>query len=299
MSRAARSHGLVVALAGTGGDELFAGYSHFRTFRAWRNLGYMAHLLPRPIREELIDGLTPALPTRARKALGLLASGGEPRAVYALLREMFSPVQRRELLGRRAEERRSCDDDPPPRQEWLNRADAGQVLTGLELEGYLRDTQLRDIDAMSMGHSMEVRGPLLDHRLVELMMRIPGRERLPRRGVNKPLLVAASGLPETLLRGPKHGFVLPWERWLRGPLRSFAADILEQPSAHESAGSGSIGYRGDLAAVPSRWSRLRPCPQLGRFGSLVPSPRATWSAGRGHEPLGSHRDDRVVHTGGP
>ncbi len=46
--------------------------------------------------------------------------------------------------------------------------DTGNLVTRLELEGYLRDTQLRDIDAMSMAHSLEVRAPLLDHRLAEL-----------------------------------------------------------------------------------------------------------------------------------
>jgi len=270
VTRAARNQGLVVALAGTGGDELFAGYYHFRRFPAWLRLGRAARFLPRPLRNALLDGLTPALPTRARKALGLLASGGEPAAVYGLIREMFSPAQRRKLLRNPIEASVVGTAGVSSWRVTARGMQPGQALSSLELGGYLRDTQLRDIDAMSMGHSLEVRGPLLDHRLVSLMMAIPDSERRPSRGTNKPLLVRTSGLPESLFRGPKRGFVLPWDPWLRGPLRDFVANSLDCAGVRESSVldraataatwrsflRGGLGYSRILSLVAlSRWCR--------------------------------------------
>jgi asparagine synthase (glutamine-hydrolysing) len=269
VSRAARKHGLVVALAGTGGDELFAGYTHFRHFPAWLALGQAACLLPKRAREALYDGLLPWLPTRARKGLGLLGSGGDPARVYALIREMFSPVQSRELLAPRvrslaAPEHRLAGGRP------VTRPDSGNHVSRLELEGYLRDTQLRDIDAMSMAHSLEVRAPLLDHRLAEFVLDIPSHHKRPRGGLNKPLLAGASGLPPELLRGPKRGFVLPWESWLRGPLRAFAASVLDGPNLAEgpvlaptatraiwrSFARGAVGHSRVIGLVAlDRWCR--------------------------------------------
>jgi asparagine synthase (glutamine-hydrolysing) len=113
--------------------------------------------------------------------------------------------------------------------------DEGSVLSRLELQGYLRDTQLRDVDTMSMAHSLEVRAPFLDHRLTELSLRIPTQAKLSEAGLTKPLLVRASGLPPNLLRGKKRGFVLPWRPWLRGPLAGLVATELAGPAQDAGA----------------------------------------------------------------
>jgi asparagine synthase (glutamine-hydrolysing) len=96
----------------------------------------------------------------------------------------------------------------------------------LELSNYLRNTLLRDADAMSMAHSLEVRVPLLDHLLVERAMRTPGALKLARGG-NKPLLTAAvAGLPDAAVRRRKMGFSLPYDAWFRGPLRPWMEGLL-------------------------------------------------------------------------
>src|SRR5262249_35536279 len=98
-----------------------------------------------------------------------------------------------------------------------------------ELSNYLRDTLLRDTDAMSMAHPIEVRVPFLDHVLVERMMRVPGALKLASRasGENKPLLTAAvPGLPAAAVHRRKMGFMLPFDAWFRGPLRPWIEEML-------------------------------------------------------------------------
>ena len=79
---------------------------------------------------------------------------------------------------------------------------------------------------MGMAHALEIREPLLDHRLVELAMTLPGTMKLAP-GLNKPLLARAiPELPQAASSRPKMGFTLPLEAWLRGPLRKWAEERL-------------------------------------------------------------------------
>ena len=99
-------------------------------------------------------------------------------------------------------------------------ADVLDRVGALCLNGYTRNQLLRDIDAVSMSHSLEVRVPLLDTPLVEFVSSLPDGAR-HRPGAQKALLVEslAGLLPEEILGQRKRTFTLPWEEWLRGPLR--------------------------------------------------------------------------------
>lgn len=231
IARAARSRGLVVALSGTGGDELFAGYPHFALAERLALVGRLGRMLPTPLRGALAGRLPSRLPTRLRKGLALLATGGGHEALYGLIREMFSPAQVEDLIAP------SLRRPGPEHQPRLTSASLvgeatrpGCELARLELTEYLVDTQLRDIDVMSMAHALEVRSPLLDHRLVELLVNVPSLEKNPAGPVNKLVLLQAAGLSPDAFRGAKRGFLLPWEEWLRGPLAPWVRRHLE-PSA--------------------------------------------------------------------
>jgi asparagine synthase (glutamine-hydrolysing) len=93
---------------------------------------------------------------------------------------------------------------------------------------------------MSMAHALEVREPLLDHVLVETLAALPGPLKLApgKAGSPKGLLLDAlpAPLPCSVVRRRKMGFVLPWERWLRGELAGWVADVLADSAAREAVG---------------------------------------------------------------
>jgi asparagine synthase (glutamine-hydrolysing) len=149
---------------------------------------------------------------------------------------------------------------------WLERAaDVARKLepiagiSWLELHCYMTSTLLRDTDSVSMARSLEVRVPLLDTPLVEFVISLPDAAR-HREGTQKGLLVEALRdiLPSEILSRPKRTFTLPWEDWLRGPLRprleaSFA-DIAPPLGAHLHSQGVREVWSAFLAGKTS-WSR--------------------------------------------
>ena len=132
-------------------------------------------------------------------------------------------------------------------------------VSWLELRSYLLNTLLRDTDAMSMRHSLEVRVPFLDAPLVEYLLSLPksAKEDSSR---PKALLVAALGdlLPQEVVAQRKRTFTFPWERWLRGPLGERVAEGLTAWSpALESHldGAFALGVWKEYLRGRTTWSR--------------------------------------------
>lgn len=230
VSKAARAAGLAVALTGLGGDEVFAGYPHFRNFGRLRAAARAVRELPAPLRRTVgAPERVRSVPVQARKLSALLAAGGSVGATYAALRAMFTPEERRDLLSDGVAE--PGDELVVVPEDLVARVEAGELsavnaYSALELSNYLPNTLLRDTDAMSMAHALEVRVPLIDHVLLERVMRIPGSLKLGAND-NKPLLTAAVGdLPMSAVNRRKMGFTLPYEAWFRGPLRPWMEDLL-------------------------------------------------------------------------
>jgi asparagine synthase (glutamine-hydrolysing) len=231
VSKAAREAGLAVALSGLGGDELFAGYSYFRAFARALPISRTVARLPGVLRAGLGSiSRASGAPTRVRKLAALLLAAGRPDAAYATLRAMFTADQRQRMFSDELAADGAFDRITVP-DALAERLAAGEIdpicaYSALELSNYLRNTLLRDSDAMSMAHSLEVRVPFLDHVLVEKMLRIRGQFKLSP-SQNKPLLTAVvPDLPHQVMRRPKMGFTLPFDVWFRGPLRPWIEAML-------------------------------------------------------------------------
>jgi len=224
ISQQTRAAGIKVALSGLGGDELFAGYSTFRTVPRMEQFAKFWRYVPGFVRKPLADGFARLSPAtdQNRKLAALARANGNLLHPYFLSRQLFTAAQREALLAFSCEdhEDRACQ---PLKQSFSRTQDLDPInrVSYLETRCYMLNTLLRDCDVMSMAHGLEVRVPLIDHRLAETMLAIPGAAKLSD-STPKPLLVGAlaGALPNEIVHRKKRGFTLPFERWLRDELRA-------------------------------------------------------------------------------
>lgn len=235
VSRLARQH-VTVALSGDGGDEVFGGYNrHIWGPRVSRGTRALPRLLRRAITRAIrtrsprawdsfakdYSALIPLLRIRtpgdkAHKLAGLLDAEGFDD-LYLRFTSIWHAPSTIVLGGR----------DRPPTFDMLRGGKTTEQLMYRDLVSYLPDDILTKVDRASMSTSLEVRVPLLDHRLVELAWRLPLPHKV-RRGVGKRVLRSVLGrhVPKELFERPKMGFGVPIDDWLRGPLRDWAESLI-------------------------------------------------------------------------
>lgn len=241
VSQLARTQ-VTVALSGDGGDELFAGYNrHAWLERLWRQ----ASVLPPPVRRMVgsalgqlppgmvnsAAGLTRVLPDRMRvrnpaskvaKVAKVLAASG-PEDAYLSLVSYWDDAE-------------SMVIDTGPTVSVASRSSEWPALGGiteqmlwLDLVGYLPDDILTKLDRAAMSTSLETRVPFLDRQVFEMAWRLPMSVKL-HAGTTKWLLrqVLYRHVPPELVERPKMGFGFPIGPLLRGALRPWAEDLLDE-----------------------------------------------------------------------
>ncbi len=211
-----------VALTGDGGDELFAGYESFFLIDRYRKLDKIPQWM-RGAMSKMADQLSYSA---YGKNFLRMASRATPLERYFELN--YTPFYlRQQLLTPQWME--------PADASYINRTFANclapngaDILTHalyFEATAKLTGDMLVKVDRMSMANSLEVRCPMLDHKLAELAAQIPPSLKM-RNGKGKAILVDAVGdrLPPDLLTRPKKGFGMPLSLWFRGSLKAFLWD---------------------------------------------------------------------------
>jgi asparagine synthase (glutamine-hydrolysing) len=218
-----------VVLSGDGGDELFAGYDKYKVEEKERNYTRV----PASIRKLLGTGAA-ILPEgmKGRNFLRHLSLPNNERYVDSV--SLFQPQQKQNLFQDEAYQMLSTSDPGrivnelllKPSGNWLSK------LQFLDFRRYLPLDILTKVDRMSMACSLEVRPPLLDHKLVEFAATIPPELLLHNQEGKYIFRAAMKGiLPEQILHRPKQGFAIPLGRWFRGKLDSFVRDLLLSQSS--------------------------------------------------------------------
>ena len=214
------SEHVTVALAGDGGDELFAGYERFAAGLAAQRYA----VLPRPLRRAIngaIDLVPPAAfggkAQRAQRFAGV-AARGLPDA-YRCWISFIAEEDRDALLNGQRDDWALNDY----RSTWALSDGSHPLdrLLDLNLRTYLLDDLLIKADRMSMAHALEVRSPFLDIDLLSYSMRLPPSTKARGLSLKRVLKTAVADLlPDEILKRGKRGFGVPLDRWFREDLRT-------------------------------------------------------------------------------
>jgi asparagine synthase (glutamine-hydrolysing) len=232
ISQAVRAQGVTVVLSGQGADELLGGYSSFRHLNT---LSYLQPVL-RCLSPNFLGGVASAMEafttpgSRMDRVSQLLCASKSVLSSYLALHQMVPARVRARLLpgseGRRLGLPSSLYDELNDAIHGLHTINQVSVL---EMASYLGNMLLRDGDCMSMAHSLEVRVPFLDRRIIDFLAPVSGPAKLSR-SLPKPLLVRALAdlLPKPIYNRRKQGFSFPWQRWLRQKLRGVVEAVLDR-----------------------------------------------------------------------
>lgn len=238
VNQLAKQH-VTVSLSGDAGDELFCGYNRYQiTEKLWHKLA----LVPAPLRALVAKGITALSPAAWDSLAGIIPGAGRYAALGDKLHKgagvLASATVDELYLGMVSHLCNSADwviggQEPPTRLTGLcpelAGLDAVERMMALDAISYLPDDILVKVDRAGMGVSLESRVPFLDHRVVEFAWSLPLGYKLREGQTKWPLRqVLYRHVPRELIDRPKMGFGVPLHDWLRGPLRDWAEELLDE-----------------------------------------------------------------------
>ena len=247
VSQLARQH-VTVALSGDGGDELFGGYNRYLSARkVWGGM----QRLPRSARQaaaRLLHALSPSTWDRVfelakplmPKRLHLATPGDKAHKLADVLSLSDSHAFFRQLTSHWKDPASVVIGAREPRTLLTNTSAWPETdcfehwMMAMDAQTYMADDILVKVDRAAMANSLETRVPMLDHRVVELAWRMPIGLKI-RDGQGKWLLrqLLYRHVPKELIERPKMGFGIPLDVWLRGPLRDWADELLDERRMRE------------------------------------------------------------------
>ncbi len=274
ISRAIREAGFTVALSGTGGDELFGGYTSYRDLPVLHDWSRRTALIPRSLQSAVASLATwplrrsgGAIPpqTRWAKLPDMVRHGDDLLTLYQLAYTLFLPGFQRDLLAR--DFVAPLADGLPVAMRRRLEAETRErtplsAISVMEQRLFLGERLLRDNDVASMASSLEQRMPFVDQHLFESVDRLPDNLRYQPLGRKAVLRrIGLRGLPPTLFERPKSGFVLPFDRWIRRGLKNAMDQVLRDPQMIAPVGldPGVVGrlWQAFLDGAPGMyWSRV-------------------------------------------
>jgi asparagine synthase (glutamine-hydrolysing) len=243
VSQLARKY-VTVSLTGDAGDELFGGYKRYWLCRSiWQKVGWMPQIM-RHIAAHALSSLSPKTWDLGFVTFGAVLSGKfKQQSSYGdklhTLSEILAVPNSEQMYASFMSHWKKpeqivigCSESLMTftnHQSWLDFPDFSQRMMYQDMVTYLPDDILVKVDRSSMGVSLEGRIPLLDHRVVEFAWRLPLSMKI-RKSQGKWLLrqVLYKYVPQKLIERPKMGFSVPLDSWLRGPLREWAEELLNE-----------------------------------------------------------------------
>jgi asparagine synthase (glutamine-hydrolysing) len=277
ISKLAAEAGFKVALSGQGGDELFGGYESLAWFERFNAVARWARPLPAAVFGRVLD--RQALPFRWRKLSYLIGADDPFVASQMAVKVLFLDRDVTALLspalgqnGHHAEARHHL----AYWSELVEHEDLLERLAFMDIHTHLEPRLLRDLDATSMAHSIEVRPFFLDHRLVEFLLPVPSETRIRQKRL---LLDAAkSFLPRNLLEDletrRKRTFTFPFKRWITRDLRgtmqeTFSQQRLGSRQVLEFRAVDDLWRRYERSEASVGWSRIWSLFVLQRWCELM------------------------------
>lgn len=268
VSQVAAQNDLKVVLSGLGSDEFFGGYPTFESTARRYRLAKRLYDVPPAVRAPVAD-LADWLGRRSSNDLlgkvgDAVRSTAPFGAAYMSARGLFSTGQRRQLLDERPESWDEAIEEEVERT--ATEGDVRNAVSHAEATWYMRNQLLRDTDAMSMSHSLEVRVPFLDSVLTDYLSKVePDAKYVGEKGLLKQAM--ADDVPIEVIERRKSGFKFPFADWLRNELRDVVDDTFDdelfrgRPVSPEAAFAvRDAFYRGDV-----HWSRLWALVVLARW----------------------------------